>query len=77
MAARIRPPRWSFKQGDAVWMTRVSLDNMTARLRGRHQKGSVVLLARTTCTCTLLLMIEIRDTAGGATRTTTIGIVRA
>eukprot|EP00959_Pyramimonas_sp_CCMP1952_P192700 4029211-Pyramimonas_sp.AAC.1 len=48
-----------------------------ARLRDHHRDGWIVLLARTTLPCALPLMIEIRDTAGGAIRTTTMGNVRA
>eukprot|EP00959_Pyramimonas_sp_CCMP1952_P430108 9008364-Pyramimonas_sp.AAC.1 len=76
-AARIRPPCRSLTQGDTIWVTRVSFDNLMARLRDHHREGSVVLLARATLTGTLPLMIGIRDTAGGTIRTTTIGNVRA
>eukprot|EP00959_Pyramimonas_sp_CCMP1952_P408601 8563417-Pyramimonas_sp.AAC.1 len=47
------------------------------RLRDHRRGGSVVLLARTRLTCTLPLMIEIRDTAGCAIWATTMGNVRA
>eukprot|EP00959_Pyramimonas_sp_CCMP1952_P412039 8634360-Pyramimonas_sp.AAC.1 len=62
MATRIRPPRWSLTPGDTIWMTRVPLDNLMARLRDHHREGSGVLRARTTLTCILPLMIDIRDT---------------
>eukprot|EP00959_Pyramimonas_sp_CCMP1952_P250604 5238117-Pyramimonas_sp.AAC.1 len=58
-------------------MTRDSLGNVMARLRDRHREGSGVPRALTTLTYILPLMIEIRDTAGGTIRTTTIGNVRA
>eukprot|EP00959_Pyramimonas_sp_CCMP1952_P156496 3272953-Pyramimonas_sp.AAC.1 len=75
MATRIRPPYWSPTQGGAIRTARVFPDNLMARLRD-HREGSVVLLARTSLTCILPLMIEIRDTAGCSIRATTIGSVR-
>eukprot|EP00959_Pyramimonas_sp_CCMP1952_P217746 4553936-Pyramimonas_sp.AAC.1 len=77
MATRIRPPHWSPTQGDAIWTTRVFPDNRMARLRDHRREGLAVLLARIKLTCVLPLTTEIRDSADGSKKTTTIGSIRA
>eukprot|EP00959_Pyramimonas_sp_CCMP1952_P438762 9185954-Pyramimonas_sp.AAC.1 len=77
MVSLFRSPCWSPTCGDATWTTRVSLDNLMARLRDHPRDCSGVPHARIMLTCVLPLMIEIRDIAGGAIRTTTIENVRA